>query len=107
MTPSALSRLSTAELQLSKAGSLSDATCNSLLRSAQLSVANSADEQVTAAGTLVCLSECLSVCCALNPDTDVYHVKQQSCTCRCCAVSGTHPFVYATCCQVCNCPQYL
>lgn len=49
MTPSALSDLSQAELQLSNTGSLSDATHSSLLLSAQMSVTNSAELQGTLA----------------------------------------------------------
>ena len=55
MTPSALSSLSQAELQLSKASSMSDATRSSLLLSAQMSVTNSADIPLTTPGTATAL----------------------------------------------------
>ena len=55
MTPSALASLSQAELQLSKASSMSDATRSSLLLSAQMSVTNSADIPLTAPGSATAL----------------------------------------------------
>ncbi len=58
MAPSALLSLSQADLQLSKAGSLSEAARSSLLLSAQMSVTNPSDVQLQPAGTSsVCKSE--------------------------------------------------
>jgi len=51
MAPSALLSLSQAELQLCKAGSLSEAARSSLLLSAQMSVTDPSDVQLQPAGT--------------------------------------------------------
>ena len=56
MAPSALLSLSQADLQLSKAGSLSEAARSSLLLSAQMSATNPSDVQLQPAGTLLVCS---------------------------------------------------
>jgi len=52
MTPSALLSLSQAELQMSKAGGLSEAARSNLRLSAQMSVTDPSDVQLKPAGTL-------------------------------------------------------